>query len=226
MNRMVHLINSVFILFLLSSINSSNAAGTSDTITIVKNLDQDWLIYNKKFNAYTYYLPEIHKNTHTVNQWLEVEKFKNYKLGFLADPGLVMFINNRLIYRNINHVQEKINFELKEFIKYQNNGRALLTFYNSNYKLPLQTTNIFKEVSAYSLIQQKYSSFKVLKRKRTTEIGKFVVAFLFVLTLIIIVKHRYTKRFNDFFTFQNVLANVWMEELSILKIYNSQFYLF
>jgi hypothetical protein len=85
--------------------------------TIVKDLSDEWMVFDKKYNSYIPYL-DSSRQTYTISRKLDLEKYKDYNLNFTADPGLGLFINNKLYYTNstgrINFVRFRLSAIPKE----------------------------------------------------------------------------------------------------------------
>ncbi len=206
----------ILILFLLPF--SVFGALDSTKYRIIKNLNEDWIVYSKKHSTYIYYVPALHSNSHIVNQFIPLQKYKNYILSFEAAPGLGLFFNHRLIYQNTSDTVGQVYLPLKELEEFQQeSGQGLVTFYNPDRKLPVNNTHIVYKADLRPVTYAK-SDYIIKKRLSRQKINPYVVLFLFGLTLIAILRHRFNKRFEEFLGWKNTLANTWLEEISTINI--------
>ena len=61
-------------------------------------LSADWLIHDAARNRLIYYLPGYHQPAHAYYQWVRVGRSQSFPLTFTAQPGLSLFLDNRLIF--------------------------------------------------------------------------------------------------------------------------------
>ena len=61
-------------------------------------LSADWLIHDAARNRLIYYLPGYHQPAHAYYQWVRVGPSQSFPLTFTAQPGLSLFLDNRLIF--------------------------------------------------------------------------------------------------------------------------------
>lgn len=61
-------------------------------------LSADWLIHDAARNRLIFYLPGYHPPAHAYYQWVRVGRAQPFPLSFAAEPGLSLFLDNRLIF--------------------------------------------------------------------------------------------------------------------------------
>ena len=61
-------------------------------------LSADWLIHDAARNRLLYYLPGYHSPAHAYYQWVRMGRGRPFPLAFAAQPGLSLFLDNRLIF--------------------------------------------------------------------------------------------------------------------------------
>ena len=61
-------------------------------------LSTDWLIHDAARNRLIFFLPGYHQPSHAYYQWVRVNRAQSFPLSFAAQPGLSLFIDNRLIF--------------------------------------------------------------------------------------------------------------------------------
>lgn len=62
----------------------------------VKNLQNDWQVYDESFRTYVPYLPELHSAVPTVSVFIDVESNRSYRLLLFAESDSYLFINAAL----------------------------------------------------------------------------------------------------------------------------------
>lgn len=62
----------------------------------VKNLQNDWQVYDETFRTYVPYLPELHSAVPTVSVFIDVESNRNYRLLLFSESDSYLFINAAL----------------------------------------------------------------------------------------------------------------------------------
>ncbi len=70
--------------------------GPDNTYYPVKNLQNDWQVYDEAFRTYVPYLPELHSAVPTVSVFIDVESNRNYRLLLFAESDSYLFINAAL----------------------------------------------------------------------------------------------------------------------------------
>ena len=62
----------------------------------VKNLQNDWQVYDEAFRTYVPYLPELHSGIPTISVFIDVESNRNYQLLLFVESDSYLFINAAL----------------------------------------------------------------------------------------------------------------------------------
>ena len=70
--------------------------GPGDAYYPVKNLQNDWQVYDEAFRTYVPYLPELHSAVPTVSVFIDVESNRNYRLLLFSESDSYLFINAAL----------------------------------------------------------------------------------------------------------------------------------
>ena len=68
------------------------------TTRLAQALSADWLIHDAARNRLVFYLPGYHQPAHAYYQWVRVGRSQSFPLTFTAQPGLSLFLDNRLIF--------------------------------------------------------------------------------------------------------------------------------
>lgn len=208
-----------FLLLFISFLSSVDvfAKWEKDTLnnSIVKSLDDDWLVYSKKYEAYVPFTTSSKDKVTAINQKLDLKKYKNYNLNFIAAPELALFINKKLVFKNTSKQAKYMQINISEIIDEKNIHHELLTFYNENYNLPLD--HVFIGFEKEILNKPVGNNIVVLKRI-IKETDVYILCYLLILSLLAILKTRYPRRFSEFFSFNYMLPNNASDDLVIKSL--------
>jgi hypothetical protein len=207
------------LLLLLYAGAKSNVFSDNTPYQIVKQLNQDWLVYSKKYSSYINYLPEFNKRIHTVNQWLEVEKYKNYQLCFDASHGLSLFADNRLIYENFADTSGMVYLNISDIPDKSINGKVLITFFSPDYLLPIHSSYIVCKKNGNFQSNLKSTGQKSHRRVRHSQHEYYIVLLVAMLILTALLKHMSPKHFVDFIGTKGVLINL-LEEAPTIRVFS------
>lgn len=118
-----------------------NSFGTSQSIAqnakiiegyqIIKNLDEDWLVYDNQYKDYVPYINTRHYNFRSYSQYLQIENYIGYKLFIYSKEAPYLFING--IFQKKLPISQWVDFDLDSLSKKQNSpSKILLTVYSEN----------------------------------------------------------------------------------------------
>lgn len=98
---------------------------------IIKNLEEDWLVYDNQYKDYVPFINTRHYNFQSYSQYLEIENYIGYKLFIYSKPELYLFING--IFQKKLPVSQWVEFDIDSLSKKQNSpSKILLTVYSEN----------------------------------------------------------------------------------------------
>jgi hypothetical protein len=218
--------SKVFIIFsfiILAGFSPSYSASflTKDSLdkNIIKDLSDDWLVFDKKFNSYVPYLETSHQY-HTLSRKIDLEKYRDYNLNFIAEPGLSLFINNRLYYTNatlkISFVRFSLNIIPQEEFKIED----LITFYSQGKGLRETNCYIGQNLNIKYGHIETGNIFSGVVKKEIPGDNIFMLLFLVIFFLFGLVKNKYPKRFLEFYDFSRLFPSSSPEDNFILEIYS------
>jgi hypothetical protein len=194
-------------------------SGDSLDKTIIKDLTDDWLIFNGEYNAYVPYLDSSHV-FHAISVKVDLEKFKDYNLNFIADPGLSVFVNNKLYYTNPERRVSFVRFALSNIPSEEFKTEDLVTFYNSGKGLPLRCCYIGQNVKMARSSDQSANAFSGILKKKIPGDNIFIMLFLIIIFLFGLLKSKYPKRFREFYNFSRIFPSSSPEDNFNLEIYS------
>ena len=61
-------------------------------------ISSDWLVYQRRTNQFSLYIPDYHGPVGALYQWVEVRRDEPFNIGFTAKKDLCLFINNQLVF--------------------------------------------------------------------------------------------------------------------------------
>jgi hypothetical protein len=175
---------------------------------IVKDLSQEWLVFDSYYKAYVPFLPNGKKLANSISQKLDLQKYRRYNLNFEAPPGLSLFFNNKLYYSNSTDQVKFVKLPIHLLAKGSFSGTDLLTFYNAKKVLPYNSFYIGFSLKGSSIVPNKFeNAFVKLVREKTSKQSIYLIVFLVILLLFALVKNKYYKRFREFYDFTKLLPS-------------------
>jgi len=180
--------------------------------TIIHNLEYAWQVYDTKYDSYIPYLQNRHRNTKTASFWLDLEEFTEYSLIFYAPANTYLFINQKLAFKVKNESWVSLNIDsLRK--GYRKEQKVFLTFYDSEYRLPLKKVFIGKEttqkqIDKQKLIEQKIINEPVEDKIISSNVKNFTIIFgLILMVILAILRNSYNKEFSIFYGFNSNFSN-------------------
>ncbi|MGV3503832.1 MAG: DUF4271 domain-containing protein [Adhaeribacter sp.] len=67
-------------------------------VSRTNQLSTDWLVYQRRANQFSLYIPDYHGPVGALYQWVEVKRGQPFVIGFTAKKDLCLFINNQLVF--------------------------------------------------------------------------------------------------------------------------------
>lgn len=208
MIRIAKSLLSIFIILLSASsiVRGEEIIDTLDN-TKVTELTEDWLYYDEKFNSYFPYINyEVKGNS--ISQLIDLDKYKPYNLNFTAAPGLSLFINEKLFYKNNTSETKNIRLKIGEINYFQKGDKELITFYHPQGELPLNVFFIGHSVNANLPINLLNQSIQMVPREIASRKDVFIISFLLILVILAILRNRYPKKYHEFSHFNNIIPSM------------------
>lgn len=196
--------SALFFYVLLSLALNANAADSLNNV-VIADLRSDWLVYNPVYKSY-FPLSEEKEHLISVTQVMDLDKYSSYNLNFLSEPGLSLFINSKLVYRNNSSGQEMVVLGIDTLEKSDGNEKEVLTFFNSSGKLPLRHFYVGNSAPGVTTTAKEAVHFPVPRNIEPSG-SLYILVFLIILTVIAVLRNRYPKKFYELFRFSNVLPD-------------------
>jgi hypothetical protein len=98
-DRLVWLQLVLGLFFLLSSLPAAAQEPLpSFKLSHQNQISSDWLVYQRRTNQFSLYIPDYHGPVGALYQWVEVRRDEPFNIGFTAKKDLCLFINNQLVF--------------------------------------------------------------------------------------------------------------------------------
>jgi hypothetical protein len=194
---------------------------------MVKNLNQDWLIFDPHYKSYVPLLGKEKNGTNSISQRVDLQKFKSYNLNFIAPAGLSLFINNKLYYSNSTSQEQYIKLPVQSIDESNLSGLDLITFYNAKKTLPYNSFYIgFSLKNSPQMHNEAKNAFVKLGRKKIPGENNYIILFLLILILFALVKNIYYKRFSEFYDFTRLMPSSLGDDHLVLDVFSMPSILF
>jgi hypothetical protein len=137
---------------------------------IIKDLNDDWLVFDANYKDYVPYLKTRHFNYKSHSQYLDIENYKGYKLFLYLENDSFLFVNGTFQKKIKNGLWIKMN--LDSLAKTQKLApKILFTIYSENpdfeknkihiaYKAPISKINQLGNNDKTALKSRIFSNFK------------------------------------------------------------------
>jgi hypothetical protein len=192
----------ILLLFFLIPLCSIAQSSDSLIYNQVRDLSDDWLVFDKYYQSYVPFIEQKHKRLLSVSSRIDVIAYNGYKLKFTAAPELSLFINQKLYFKNLTHRQEEVIIDIKKIAsKDDNKGEALLTFYHPQGMLPLKEARIVNASTNITGIKEIGKNKEaVFPRIIDTSLGGYMLIFLSLVLSYILFRNAYPREFIPFFS--------------------------
>jgi len=188
-----------FFVILFFVISFSIVKGADTYEEVIYDFSNNWLVYDQNYETY---IP-IKNNqlvAHKVaSQQLNLKKYESYFFKFESNKGLSVFVNNKLIYRNVSGKKEVVKIPINEFLNEIQTKEALITFFNKDKQLP--TDVIIADVKKEKILtsQKVLESTLPLYYRSINKTDKLMPLFLLIIFMGVFMKQIYPKEFSGFF---------------------------
>jgi hypothetical protein len=193
-------LRTIFLMgWLLVSIFSAQAQDKEDPI--LYRFADNWMRYDAYYQAFLPAQEAELLSVQSVHQLLRAEQYAGYTLSFVAEEGLVLFIDKKLFYKKLSKGRDTITIPVLKILEQAAEEEVLFTFYHEKGKLPLQSTFIKNEQAS---LLMKDENDKYLLFSRAGEINAlqpYFILFLMIITLVIVFRQLYPKEFDRYFSF-------------------------
>ncbi len=125
---------------LLAHISLAKNVLVPQEYAVLRNMNQDWLVYDGSYGGYVPYMKDRHIHLTSVSFWLDSKQQAPYQLLLYAESNTYLYIQKRLAYRFDRegwHI-----FSVDSLQKIYGESNLFCTWYDANKRLPLPTVAI------------------------------------------------------------------------------------
>lgn len=175
-----------YIVFML--INSSHILAIEPVLkenyTVIKNLNESWLVFDKKYDDYVPYIGSRHFNYQSFSQNFEIENYQGYNLLIYSPKDAYIFIDGTFQIKLFKEVWKDIKIDSLK-LKHKNKANILLTVFADQPSIEgIEMLVVYKT-------KQKIEAFSedtlqtALKPRKFTEFNNFSILFSVLLLSLI-----------------------------------------
>ncbi|MDX1904423.1 MAG: DUF4271 domain-containing protein [Thermonemataceae bacterium] len=182
---------SVFFYFLSFSLKATNIE------QLVLDLQEEWLCYEKKYNAYVAYLPQKHARNPTLHFWLPLQNYAKYNLVLLTKKDVYLFVEHKLS-RKLSAGWHQ--FSLDSLQKIYPKNKIFISFYSAS---PNFIEKSF--IGRVKVTENKASVKQNLEKKKLDGIKeKIFLYFVLILIAYAVVRQYDHKILDSYFSFSKL----------------------
>ena len=186
----IHLLLSGFIFYSFSSYADRN-----DNYYTVKELKNDWQVYDKYYHKY---IPSTMKNNILFNGgvYLSNRTDQEYFISFYSTRGLAVFADNKLVYKHPSGiVPSRVRLPILQLQKYTDEDPFLLIFHNNQSGILIDSVCIQVKLPPHVYRNQSHKSSISEIKVRFDSLGRkgFIISFLCFVCLLVLYKFAFMK---------------------------------
>jgi len=171
--------------------------------TIINNLDDEWQVFDEKYDGYVPYIEARHQNPKIISFWLDLEKYKTYDLLFFSpESKTYLFINNGLSKELKTNTW--ISLKIDSLAKKYKDNKIFCTFYSPLSSLPPKNLYIGQNKNLALIskagIKQKEDWFELKSKELVYKIDFVVTIFFLILLLYAFFYKYYPKELLEYFS--------------------------
>jgi Domain of unknown function (DUF4271) len=181
-------------------------------------ISSDWLVYQRRSNQFSLYIPDYHGPVGALYQWVEVRRDQPFIIGFTAKKDLCLFINNQLVFTADSVASYTI--DLTRLYRFpQPEGRYLVCIWHPTGQPDFAT---FKNLTAIPVSDPtatiaKSGSASWSKTRINPNYNAFIIFLLLIGLIYGSLRTNYASDFQSLFRVSNFLRNSALEEGFLAK---------
>ncbi|CAN5463441.1 hypothetical protein BH23BAC1_BH23BAC1_02930 [soil metagenome] len=196
-----------------------------DNFTVIKDLENDLLIFDDKQNIYQPYLKNTSGTFPTLSYLLDLKSFSGYKIMNCFPRGSSIFIDKKIVFFSREAGCTQLNIDSLR-IKYRKDS-LLITIFNPNKQFKEVSVKIVSEKSLQQKNDNDKSSLAVVPREFSDYNDFFIVGILVLMILLAIIYNRNPKHFLEFYNLQKAVSfKIRAENYISVKYISSSYLLF
>lgn len=181
-------------------------------------ISSDWLVYQRRSNQFSLYIPDYHGPVGALYQWVEVRRDQPFIIGFTAKKDLCLFINNQLVFTADSVASYAI--DLTRLYRFpQPEGRYLICIWHPTGQPDFAT---FKNLTAIPVSDPgaavaKSGSVPWSKTRINPNYNAFIIFLLLIGLIYGSLRTNYASDFQSLFRVSNFLRHSALEEGFLAK---------
>lgn len=188
-----------FLFFILFSLTAKAEVGPNKQYFLVKDLTQDWLVYDQREKEYVPYVAEQHNTQLSINTIVDIESNRHYELLIYVDKNNYLFLNSSL-RQNLKGGQWYV-MSIDSLYKVYRRPQLMLTLYGTPGQVGKTILIGHKKAAIEKLITIEEESFLNLLPKEDARISNFfILGLLFLLSFAAFLFNGYPRAFERLYS--------------------------
>ncbi|WP_299817839.1 DUF4271 domain-containing protein [uncultured Pontibacter sp.] len=178
-------------------------------------LTAEWLVYDADAQELVPYVAAVHSEKHALHQWVTVVPSQPFRIGFVAQQNLCVFLNNQLIFKADSSAAYRLNISEHTAAIKPVDGKMLLTVWH-----PAQQPNV---KGFYNDVQSVGQENESVRRPLPLRIREYVNQNAFIIILLLIglmygwLRINYPAEFQSLFDIRSSGRNSKLDEGMLAK---------
>lgn len=212
----------LWILGLLSSlcVNTYAQQHTQGGFLKIYDLEDEWQVYDTKYNAYVPYIEGRHINSKTASFWLDVQTYKGYSLTFRSPKDVLVFIDKKLCREVSKEGWVTFNIDSLRHV-FSQKDKLFFTFYDRGYRLPLKSVHIgyFKQDFKSTTKKNKNTISKIQEQSRRRSGVKYfmIIVGSILLGIFTLLWNFHPKTFSSYYSFRSSVSSLSRKDISMIS---------
>jgi hypothetical protein len=189
----------IFVLFILSIQYSfcKEAADNEKDIVIIKNLQNDLLIYDKGLQNYSPLIPNVALEIPTISYFLDLKLYGGFKIQHCVPKGSSIFMNQKIVdFIEVNDCKFYSIDSLKQVFQ---KDTLFITIYNASLKSKdIQVSVVSDKIIIDNKPENVAGFLSIISRDFSDFNDFFIIGVIIILILIAILYNGNPKYFQEF----------------------------
>ncbi len=203
--------------FFLVSTEGYAEVGPDKQYFLVKDLSQEWLVYDQREKEYVPYIPEQHNTQLAINTIIDLESNRHYELIIYVEKENYLFLNGSL--RETLKAKKWRVIQIDSLYKIYRSPQLMITLYGTPGQVGKIVLIGHRKAAVEKLITVEEESFLNLKPREEAVIDNFfVLGMLLLITFATFLYNGYPRAFERIYSLSDLFQiNVRDESFLINK---------
>lgn len=178
----------------------------SEDFTVVKNLQNEWLVYDQDLENYVPYILNTRFDSPTASFFVNLNQYQNYSLVLCLQKESAVFVEKSLsIYQED---EDCVELSLDSLQRLYGNRNLFITIFNENFNTDKTQALLVSGKRGVEELSQSEKTFEVLERQKGDFRSFFIIAIITLSLLYVVFMRVFPKNFS--------------ENLSLYRLFNLQ----